>query len=95
MLFMTYRTTGVATYRNYDFFCFDQPSELCRRNIKGKMNALTMVIFMVLTTRVPMVTVSVSPQLMFMMALVSVQVYTKSGRNKCAGKSAANPQCAP
>lgn len=71
-VFMTYRTTGVATYRNYDFFGLIEGLNFAAQ-YQGKMNALTMVIFMVLTTRVPMVTVSVSPQLMFMMALVSVR----------------------
>lgn len=71
-VFMTYRTTGVATYRNYDFFSLIEGLNFAAQ-YQGKMNALTMVIFMVLTTRVPMVTVSVSPQLMFMMALVSVR----------------------
>lgn len=69
-VFMTYRTTGVATYRNYDFFGLIEGLNFAAQ-YQGKMNVLTTVIFMVLTTRVPTVTVSVSPQLMFMMALVS------------------------
>lgn len=71
-VFMTYRTTGVATYRNYDFFGLIEGLNFAAQ-YQGKMNVLTTVIFMVLTIRVPTVTVSVSPQLMFMMALVSVR----------------------
>ncbi len=39
------RTTGVATYRNYDFFGLIEGLTL-PRNIKAKMNVLTTVIFM-------------------------------------------------
>ncbi len=91
---MTYRTTGVATYRNYDFFGLIEGLNFAAQ-YQAKMNVLTTVIFMVLTTRVPTVTVSVSPQLMFMMAFGIGAVYTKSDRTNAQERAAANPLSMP
>ncbi len=70
---MTYRTTGVATYRNYDFFGLIEGLNFAAQYQGKNERTDNSHLYGAHGTRVPTVTVSVSPQLMFMMALVSVR----------------------
>ena len=79
-VFMTYRTTGVATYRNYDFFGLIEGLNFAAQ-YQGKNERTDNGHLYGADSRVPMVTVSVSPQLMFMMLWYRCGVYQSDRTN--------------